>query len=278
VPDYRLAVESVRRQIERPERYDFTMFTTVRKLGAGASGEVSLVTDNRTGRLLVLKRLDKDQTSFEDLWRELSSLKRLSPICEEHLVCFDRFLEDEFDYYIATRYLGPHMTDLSFLIRYEANGFSDRLTAAIANNLVRSLAAIHARGIAHRDIKPANILVDPDSGAARFIDFGVACWAGSCPRSFRTGTRPYGSPEIRGTRGIGEGHAAPAWTLKRFQKNDIYMLGQVILELVSRAFLPDHETPKQTAQLLAQHRDQLLRAGGPDLDILLNHDPKLRIL
>ncbi|CAH1795883.1 unnamed protein product [Owenia fusiformis] len=40
--------------------------------------------------------------------------------------------------------------------------------------LLRSLAYIHQLGVCHRDIKPQNLLIDPQTGVLKLIDFGSA--------------------------------------------------------------------------------------------------------
>ena len=43
-----------------------------------------------------------------------------------------------------------------------------------AVEMVRALAAVHARGVLHRDVKPHHFFIDPATGQARLIDFGLA--------------------------------------------------------------------------------------------------------
>src|SRR6185437_274843 len=53
-----------------------------------------------------------------------------------------------------------------------------RAAAAIALDLSRGLAALHALGIVHRDLKPANVILDGGEGAAapvpKIIDLGIS--------------------------------------------------------------------------------------------------------
>nr|ADO19326.1 sensor protein [Nostoc flagelliforme str. Sunitezuoqi] len=41
-------------------------------------------------------------------------------------------------------------------------------------NLAQILGELHAQQIIHKDIKPHNILIDPDSGEAKLIDFSIS--------------------------------------------------------------------------------------------------------
>lgn len=51
---------------------------------------------------------------------------------------------------------------------------SFRVLARAAMSVLDGLAAAHAAGIVHRDLEPANVIVDPATGEARILDFGVA--------------------------------------------------------------------------------------------------------
>ncbi|NXY39581.1 PIM3 kinase, partial [Pomatorhinus ruficollis] len=69
-----------------------------------------------------------------------------------------------------------------------------------------------ACGVLHRDIKPDNLLVNPDTGDLKLIDFG--CGTFLQERVFRTfaGTHMYSPPEWI-CLGYHQGHAATIWSL-----------------------------------------------------------------
>jgi len=118
----------------------------------------------------------------------------------------------------------------------------------IAGEVAAALAAAHARGLVHRDIKPSNIMLDPHTGRAIVLDFGISASVQQPPRDERltatgmyVGTPRYMSPEQA------SGEAAT-------EKSDIYSLGCVAYELI--AGRPVFEG-KSAMDLMASHlRDQ----------------------
>ncbi|WP_299169256.1 serine/threonine-protein kinase [uncultured Arthrobacter sp.] len=116
--------------------------------------------------------------------------------------------------------------DLHQLLRGGALG--PQQTWAIAHDVARTLAYVHAKGITHRDVKPSNVLTreaEPSSGRFGYVltDFGIARRADSdrlTATGETIGTAAYFSPEQA------RGEAVDAAT-------DIYALGLVLLECLT---------------------------------------------
>lgn len=68
---------------------------------------------------------------------------------------------------------------------------------SMLHDVLGALTCAHVAGVVHRDIKPGNVLVDPNSGAMKVADFGIAKTAGSALTATGqiVGTMAYMSPE-----------------------------------------------------------------------------------
>jgi hypothetical protein len=152
---------------------------------------------------------------------------------------FDRFLQE---YEIAGRlqhpnivrlhelgvaddhaYLAMEYFPLGDLRRRMRSGLSPAESLAIAAQLARVLASIHAAGIVHRDLKPGNVMMRADEQIA-LIDFGLAKQLALdldlTDRGLIFGTPHYMSPEQ------GHGQSVDA-------RSDLYSLGVLLFEMLT---------------------------------------------
>lgn len=139
--------------------------------------------------------------------------------------------------------------------------------AALVEQLLLGLGAVHAAGLVHRDVKPANLLLEATPGGAphlRLGDFGVA--APVADRRFTTvpgaiGTDGYMAPEQ--ARG-----AAPDPT------QDLYAVGRVALELITglpplqQGAIPSHPLRPLLERLLVADPEQRLVSADAALRLL----------
>ena len=220
-----------------------------RQIGCGAMGAVYLGRDPKIGRQVAIKTLALSQLfSGADLaeartrfFREAETAGRLQH--PDIVTIFDAG-EDRDLAYIAMEFLAGH--DLQ---RHTPIGrlLPVSQVLAIAARLALALAYAHRQGVVHRDIKPANVMLDPDTGAVKLTDFGIARITDSS-RS-RTGmvlgTPSYMAPEQM-AGDLVDGRA------------DLYSLGVVLFQLLTGR-LP-HEAPS-----LAMLMRQIANDAAPDV-------------
>ncbi|MBV8641947.1 MAG: protein kinase, partial [Verrucomicrobia bacterium] len=103
-----------------------------------------------------------------------------------------------------------------------------RQTLRLAIGVAGALAKVHAAGLIHKDVKPANLLVEPASGQAWLMGFGIASrlpqerQPAESPREVFAGTLAYMAPEQTGrmNRSIDS-------------RSDLYAFGVTLYEMLT---------------------------------------------
>lgn len=175
-------------------------FETIRLIGSGAFGEVSVVRWKANGGIYALKSLHKydmlkrsDRACFqEERDVMVKALVQNSPwIARLH----HTFQDEKFLYFLMDFYNGGDM--LTMLSK-----FDDKIPEDIARfyvaEIVLAINSLHSLGYVHRDIKPDNVLLE-SSGHIVLADFGSCLKLGDSglvKSSTAVGTPDYISPEI----------------------------------------------------------------------------------
>jgi serine/threonine protein kinase/tetratricopeptide (TPR) repeat protein len=163
-------------------------------IARGGMGTVYRAHDARLARDVALKFLPAYLAAQPDAEERLLMEARAAAGLEHPNVCSIHQIGETDDgrLFIAMAY-------------YEGETLKERLlrgplsleeSVATAVQIVRALAAAHARGIIHRDVKPGNVMLGSD-GTVRLLDFGLATVTdATLTRSGMTpGTVAYMSPE-----------------------------------------------------------------------------------
>src|SRR6202162_6395968 len=208
-------------------------YRILRKLGTGGMANVYLAEDEVLGRRVAIKILNDRHAGddqFVDRFRR--EAKNAASLSHPNIVSIYDRGEAEGTYYIAMEYLDGRSLKELILTRGPAP-----LNVAIeyVRQILSALRFAHRHGIVHRDIKPHNVLVDGE-GRVKVTDFGIAR-AGTSQMTETgsiVGTAQYLSPEQ--ARG-GEVD----------QRSDLYSLGIVLYELLTRKTPFEGDTPVEIA-------------------------------
>jgi hypothetical protein len=163
-------------------------------LGGGMS-EVYRARDRVLQRIVAVKILtDRGCEDSETKARFLHEARVSSGINHDNIIRTYDYGEDSGHPYLVMEFLAG--TTLKGVIQSSpAPALRNRV--ALAVQIARALAYVHARGIVHRDIKPDNVHVDAE-GRAKLLDFGIAKveGIGLTRTGFTLGTAHYMSPEL----------------------------------------------------------------------------------
>ena len=197
----RLLASEVNGLLEEP---DFAGYKLLKIIGRGGAGVVFLAEDTKLEREIAIKVLPCTLTEDDALIRRFQQEARAaSAISHPNVAHIYDFGKDKGRFFLAMEYVKGKTLREIFK--------NEKLTVAhsleIALQIAKALEAAHKKGIVHRDIKPENVILSSEDNTVRVLDFGLAKYVKSSPKTnksvcsvktdpkFIIGTTAYMSPE-----------------------------------------------------------------------------------
>jgi len=192
------------------------------KIGKGAFGTVLLMQDEVVDEQLILKFLNPNVSSDEEMMKRfVHELRYSRKITHRNVIRIYDFLNLQGCYAISMEYFPSHT--LSGEI---PDGKPMPIDKALkySRDIATGMAIAHLAGVIHRDLKPANILVNED-GLLKIVDFGVAAAASSGDTQLTKTGYVIGSPK----------YMAPEQILgkKVDETADVYSIGVIMYEMAT---------------------------------------------
>jgi HEAT repeat protein len=194
----------------------------IEKIGKGAFGTVLLMEDEVVDEQLILKFLNPNVSSDEEMMKRfVHELRYSRKITHRNIIRIYDFLKLQGCYAISMEYFPSHTLsgeipdnkpmDIEKLLRF-------------SRDIAAGMAVAHLAGVIHRDLKPANILVNED-GLLKIVDFGVAAAASSGDTQLTKTGYVIGSPK----------YMAPEQILgkKVDVTADVYSVGVIMYEMAT---------------------------------------------
>jgi eukaryotic-like serine/threonine-protein kinase len=196
-------------------RYKF-----IEKIGKGAFGTVLLMEDTVVEERLILKFLNANVASDEEMMKRfVHELRYSRKITHKNVIRIYDFLYIQGNYAISMEYFPSHTLG-GEIVNEKPVALKRAIKFGI--DIATGMAVAHQAGIVHRDLKPANLLIDNDS-LLKIVDFGVAAAQSQGDTQLTKTGYVIGSPK----------YMAPEQILgkKVDERADIYSLGVILYEL-----------------------------------------------
>jgi eukaryotic-like serine/threonine-protein kinase len=193
------------------------------ELGRGGMGIVLRGHDAALDRAVAIKVLRPDLASGPTRDRLLHEAQAAARFKHDHVVSVYAvaMTPDGLPYIVMEYLAGPTLAQR--ITASPALGL--REAAELAAQVADGLAAAHQAGLVHRDVKPSNIMLDPATGRAKLLDFGLARLAERCSgltqEGLVAGTPVYMSPE--------QARGQP----RLDGRTDVYSLGMTLYEALT---------------------------------------------
>jgi serine/threonine-protein kinase len=194
----------------------------IEKIGKGAFGTVLLMQDEVVDERLILKFLNPNVSSDEEMMKRfVHELRYSRKITHRNVIRIYDFLKLQGAYAISMEYFPSHT--LSGEIPNN-KPMDMKKALQFSRDMATGMAIAHQAGVIHRDLKPANILVN-DDGLLKIVDFGVAAAASSGDTQLTKTGYVIGSPK----------YMAPEQILgkKVDETADVYSIGVIMYEMTT---------------------------------------------
>jgi serine/threonine-protein kinase len=217
-------------------------YRIIETLGRGGMGVVFRAKDTQLDEVVALKTLRSDVLSQDAtlLQRFKLEIKLARKITHKNVLRTHDFGEFAGTPYISMEYLeGVTLKDL----QKRKGALPVSVGLQIAKQMCHGLAAAHAQGVIHRDIKPQNMLIIPETGDLKIMDFGIATVSNVKDESHPQDSSITGAGVVLGTPDylppeLGRGEQADF-------RSDIYCMGVVLFELFCGKLPFTGESPLQ---------------------------------
>src|SRR3989454_11130285 len=220
------------------------------KIGEGGMGEVYLARDLELDRTVAIKILPETLASDQQrLQRFIQEARAASALNHPHILTIYEIGVTGSSRFIATEFI-----DGETLRQRISAGLNLAEALEIAIQVGSALSAAHAAGIIHRDIKPENIMVRHD-GYIKVLDFGLAKLTE--PKGSTTDTEAPTRAMVNTDAGTVMGTAnymspEQAKGTHIDARSDLWSLGAVLYEMITRHVPFPGETPTETISLILQ--------------------------
>lgn len=235
-------------------------------LGSGGHGVVFRAYDPQLQRDVALKVPHPDKLLTGDLLERFRREAQIAASLDHpHLVpLYEARTVDTLTFLVYAYVPGPNLADW---LRQRPGPLPWRMAVKLVADLTKAVVYLHQHKscILHRDIKPSNVLLQPLPNSTtdfipRLTDFGLAWPGDEAARLTRTGT-------VLGTAAYMAPEQAAGDSKRIGPAADIYALGCVLYELLTRRTPYQGQNDFEILQRLATEEVVPLRRHVPDLPL-----------
>ncbi len=192
------------------------------RIGRGAFGTVLLMEDTVVDERLILKFLNPNVSTDEEVMKRfVHELRYSRKITHKNVIRIYDFLYIQGNYAISMEYFPSHTLGSEIV---NEKPMELKRALSFGCDIANGMTVAHQLGIVHRDLKPANVLINQE-GLLKIVDFGVAAAQREGDTQLTKTGYVIGSPK----------YMAPEQILgkKVDERADIYAVGVILYEMLT---------------------------------------------